>query len=158
MLPVQSEFISLLPSDPLQRAQIRYLIHHWTARVQPAVLRAAFTLDPAEAAKGREEVIVELEKFNKLLLNAHRKETDVKEGGHFFLGDKFTFADLALAPFLARLFLLGQYNDNKPVTLEEYPQLEKFFQWKDAVLKRPSVQKSTPSRETLVTIGRRFVK
>ncbi|KAF8935232.1 glutathione S-transferase [Dissophora ornata] len=148
----------LLPSDPLQRAQIRYLIHHWGARVQPVHHKASFTTDSAEAAKHREELIVELEKFNKLLLSAHRKETDVTEGGHFFLGDKFTLADLAIAPFAARFFLLGQYNDSKPVTLEEYPQLERLFQWQDAILKRPSVQKSTPSRESLTAAYRKWVK
>ncbi|KAF9167544.1 hypothetical protein BGX21_000073 [Mortierella sp. AD011] len=144
----------LLPSDPLQRAQTRYLIHHWGARVQPVHHKASFTLDATEAAKHREELVVELEKFNKLLVDAHRNGS---EGG-YFLGDKFTFADLAIAPFLARFFLLGEYNGNKNITLEEFPQLKRFFEWKETILQRASIQKSTPAKETLSTNYRKWLK
>jgi glutathione S-transferase len=147
---------SLLPKDALQRAQTRYLIHHWGARTQPAHHKATFITDAAEAAANRETLVAELEKVNKLLVDAHRVESDGQ--GPFFLGDKFTFADLAIAPFLARFFLLGQYNDVKEITKAEFPQLERFFQWKEAVLARSSVQKATPSQETLVSSYRKWVK
>ncbi|KAF9154234.1 hypothetical protein BG015_001488 [Linnemannia schmuckeri] len=146
----------LLPKDALQRAQTRYLIHHWGARTQPAHHKATFITDATEAATNRKALIVELEKVNQLLINAHRVEGD--GAGPFFLGDKFTFADLAIAPFLARFFLLGQYNDNKDVTKEEFPQLERFFQWKEAVLARSSVQKATPPQETLTNNYRKWVQ
>ncbi|KAF9095447.1 hypothetical protein BGX23_000500 [Mortierella sp. AD031] len=147
----------LLPKDPLQRAQTRYLIHHWGARTQPAQHKATFTTDAAEAATFRAALIVELEKVNTLLLNVHRVEGD-NASGPFFLGDKFTFADLALAPFLARFFLMGEYNDLKKVTKEEFPQLERFLEWKEAVLARASVQKATPSQETLTNNYRKWLK
>ncbi|KAG0055254.1 hypothetical protein BGZ83_009186 [Gryganskiella cystojenkinii] len=146
----------LLPKDALQRAQTRYLIHHWGARTQPAHHKASFTLDQTEAAKYREELVVELRKFNKLLLSAHKTESDAE--GPFFLGEKFTFADLNLAPFLARFFLLDQYNDNKAITKETNPELERFLEWKEAVTARPSVQKATPSQETLTTSYRKWLK
>ncbi|OAQ34479.1 glutathione S-transferase [Linnemannia elongata AG-77] len=146
----------LLPKDPLQRAQTRYLIHHWGARTQPAHHKATFISDATEAAANREALVVELEKFNKLLVDAHRVEGDGH--GPFFLGDKFTFADLAIAPFLARFFLLGQYNDSKEVTQKEFPQLERFFEWKEAVTARLTVQKATPSQETLTNNYRKWVK
>ncbi|KAI1300089.1 hypothetical protein EDD11_006334 [Mortierella claussenii] len=146
----------LLPFDALQRAQIRYFIHHWGARLQPVHFKVAFTADSVEANKHREELVAEFEKINKLLLNVHRKEGDPE--GPYFLGERFSFADLAVAPFLARLFLLGHYNDVKPITAEEFPQLKRFFEWQEAVLKRPSVQKSTPSKESLVSGYRKFVK
>ncbi|KAF9093009.1 hypothetical protein BGX27_001688 [Mortierella sp. AM989] len=144
----------LLPTDPLQRAQSRYLIHHWGARVTPVLHRASFITDTVEATKVRDELVVELEKFNKLLIDADRKGAE----GDFFLGDKFTFADLALAPQLARFFLLSAYNGNKDITVEEFPQLERFLQWKSTILKRPSVQKTTPDKELLITSYRKWVK
>ncbi|KAK3827286.1 MAG: glutathione S-transferase [Linnemannia gamsii] len=146
----------LLPKDALQRAQTRYLIHHWGARTQPAHHKATFTADAAEAATLRAALITELEKVNSLLLDAHRVEGD--GNGPFFLGDKFTFADLAIAPFLGRFFLLGQYNDNKEITKDEFPQFERFFEWKEAVVGRASVQKATPSQETLTNNYRKWVK
>ncbi|KAG0314235.1 hypothetical protein BGZ99_008283, partial [Dissophora globulifera] len=69
----------------------------------------------------------------------------------------FSFADLALAPFLARLYLIGIYNNNKELTVEEFPQFKRFFEWKDAIAARPSVQKSTPPREYLIEVHRQWV-
>ncbi|KAF9916784.1 hypothetical protein BX616_002823 [Lobosporangium transversale] len=146
----------LFPTDPLQRAQTRYLIHHWGNRTHPAFHKAAFVLDREQAAKHREEFIVELEKFNRLLENVYRREED--GNGPFFLGDKFTFADLALGPFMSRFILLGAYdNGNKEVTLEDYPQFKRFFEWKDAVTKRPSVAKASYPREKLIEAYKKFL-
>ncbi|KAF8979566.1 hypothetical protein BGZ46_005274 [Entomortierella lignicola] len=144
----------LLPTDPLLRAKTRYLIHHYGARVQPVYHKAAFTTDPTESAKHREELLVELEKFNKLLEDANPKG----EKGPYFLGEKFTFADLAIAPFLARFFLLSEYNGSKDFNIEETPQLERFLKWKEAVNQRPTVLKATPSKEVLSEKYRKWVK
>ncbi|KAI7818569.1 thioredoxin-like protein [Gamsiella multidivaricata] len=127
--------VGLLPADPLQRAQARYLIHHWGARTQAAIHRATITLDPVEAAKLRQEVIVELEKVDVLLQNAVRSPS--REHGPFFLGSKFTFADLAIAPLLARFFLVTAYQndityDEFEETLQENPKLKRFLEWRDA--------------------------
>ncbi|KAG0202721.1 hypothetical protein BGX28_004855 [Mortierella sp. GBA30] len=148
----------LLPLDPLQRAQTRYLIHHWGARVQPVLHKASFNLDAEVASKAREELEVELRKFNKLLSDVHRKENDSFGSGPYFLGDKFTFADLAIAPFLARFFLIEAYNNNKTFTVEKNPELKRFLEWKEALISRPSVQKATPSKEVLTEGYRKWVK
>ncbi|KAG0283169.1 hypothetical protein BGZ98_006435, partial [Dissophora globulifera] len=139
------------------RAQVRYLVHHYDTHIKPLQFKAAHTANNEEAAKHRVELVVQLEKFVKLLDNAHRTENDVKGGGRFFLGDQFSFADLALASFLARFFLIGAYNNNKEITTEEFPQLKRFFGWKDAIAARPSVQKSTPPREYLIEVYRKWV-
>ncbi|KAG0320000.1 hypothetical protein BGZ97_000968 [Linnemannia gamsii] len=52
----------LIPKDPLQLAQSRYLIHHWGAHTQSALFKATITLDAAESAKARQEVFTELER------------------------------------------------------------------------------------------------
>ncbi|KAG0300206.1 hypothetical protein BGZ98_009367 [Dissophora globulifera] len=149
---------NLFPKDALQRAQVRYLVHHYATHVHPVQNKAAYTADHEQAAKHREELVVQLEKFSKLLDKVHRTENDVKEGGRFFLGDQFTFADLALAPFLARLFLIAAYNNNKELTVEEFPQLKRFFEWKETIAARPSVQKSTPTKEFMIEQHRKWVK
>ncbi|KAF9413837.1 hypothetical protein BGZ94_000596 [Podila epigama] len=147
----------LLPTDPLQRAQTRYLIHHWGARTQPAIHKASFTQDVTEARKHLADLVVELEKVDALLQKVHRKEGDGFGQGSFFLGDKFTFADLAIAPFLARLFLLESYNGNKLPTAQENPKIARFLQWKDAVAKRTSVIKATPAKEDLIEKYRKWL-
>ncbi|KAG0303500.1 hypothetical protein BGZ99_002664, partial [Dissophora globulifera] len=52
---------NLFPNDPLQRAQIRYLVHHYDTHVKPLQAKAAQTADNEEAAKHRAELIVQLE-------------------------------------------------------------------------------------------------
>ncbi|KAG0250141.1 hypothetical protein BG011_008638 [Mortierella polycephala] len=146
----------LLPTDPLQRAQTRYLIHHWSARVMPKFQKATYVLNAKQAAEGREELVVELIKFNKLLLDVQRKESDSE--GPFYFGSNFTLADLAIAPFLARFFLIEKYNGNADVTLEKNPELKRFLEWREAVLARDSLQKATEPKDKLVENYRKFLK
>ncbi|KAF9969480.1 hypothetical protein BGZ65_011895, partial [Modicella reniformis] len=147
----------LIPSDPLQRAKSRYLIQHWANHIQPVQNKAAYTLNNSEASKYREELIVELEKVNDLLLKAPRTP-GVNAEGPYYLGEKFTWADLAIAPFLSRAFLLTEFNENKEITAEQYPQLKRFFEWKAALVNRPSVKNSTPEQKVLVAHTRKFAK
>jgi glutathione S-transferase len=132
------------------------LIHHWGAHIFTTWYKAAFTADPEEAAKYRPALVEELRKVNTILLQAHRKEGE--EDGKFFLGGKFTFADLAIAPFLARFFLMAEYNGNELITLESNPELKRFFEWKDQVLKRSSVQMATPTYEVMLETYSKWVK
>ncbi|KAK5829178.1 putative glutathione S-transferase [Linnemannia elongata] len=121
----------LLPTDALQRAQTRYLIHHWGTHVQPAFGNAAFTLDPAGAQQRHQAFIDQLEKIDHLLRSVHKTSQPGLNGdGPFFLGSQFTFADLALASFLTRVPLV----------------------------ERETVVKSLPSTEELIPIYKKWLK
>ncbi|KAF9150019.1 hypothetical protein BG015_008172 [Linnemannia schmuckeri] len=150
----------LVPKDPLQLAQSRYLIHHWGARTQPALFKATITLDPTESAKARQEVFTELEKVDVLLRNVVRTAED-KEGP-FFLGAKFTFADLALASFLTRLYLVSAYQQEGveqefDQALKDNKNLQRFREWREAISQRPTVQKASAPREVVVKNYRKFL-
>ncbi|KAG0245904.1 thioredoxin-like protein [Mortierella sp. GBAus27b] len=149
----------LLSNDALQRAQSRYLIQHWGSRTHPAIHKAIVSLDPVESAKLRQDVIVELEKVDVLLRKASGRD---ESSGPFFLGDKFTYADLALAPFLARLFLISAYQEKGTheafeASLRENPKVQRFLTWRDALLKRPSLQNATAPQEELVQAYRKYL-
>ncbi|KAG0065638.1 hypothetical protein BGZ90_001704 [Linnemannia elongata] len=150
----------LIPKDPLQLAQSRYLIHHWGARTQPTLFKATITLDAAESAKARQEVFIELEKVDVLLRNVVHTPED-KEGP-FFLGAKFTFADLALASFLTRLYLVSAYQEEGveqefEQALKDNKNLQRFREWREAVSQRPTVQKASAPREVVVKNYRKFL-
>ncbi|KAK3834463.1 MAG: thioredoxin-like protein [Linnemannia gamsii] len=150
----------LLPKDALQLAQSPYLIHHWGARVQPPLFKATVTLDPVESAKAREEVITELEKVDVLLRKAVRTSED-KEGP-FFLGAKFTFADLALASFLTRIYLVGAYQQEGveqefEQSLKDNKNLQRFLEWREAISQRHTVQKASAPREIVIKNYRKFL-
>ncbi|KAF9387487.1 hypothetical protein CPB97_002520 [Podila verticillata] len=148
----------LLPKDALQRAQVRYLIHAYSTLVQPAHHKAAYTSDPEETVKHRAALLVELEKFEKLLTKAK-----VTEEGPYFLGKDFTLADLAIAPFLVRFFLIDAYHrvEGAPDFLEAKEVKEKlprFLAWKAAIEERESVKKTTPDLEYIKQMYKKFIK
>lgn len=153
-----------MPTDALQRAQTRYIIHHWGAHTQSIIFKSLFSKDPVEAAKLREDVFVELEKINTLIAQAHAYAATLNEAnanGPFFLGHDFTFADLTLAPFLLRLplsFRLAEDGETVERDFEERIQkLEKLSAWRHAVLNRPCVQNTSPSEEALEDSFRKFL-
>ncbi|KAF9093010.1 hypothetical protein BGX27_001689 [Mortierella sp. AM989] len=146
----------LFPTDPLQRAQTRYLIQHWGSHIQPAQHKATFSQEASDAIKRHQDYITELEKVNKLLLNVHKTSEPGLDGkGPYFLGSRFTFADLALASFLTRVSLVEVFQENfgfKFPSKEENPNLARFIEWKDAVISRESVVNQLPSKEELITL------
>ncbi|KAG0314472.1 hypothetical protein BGZ99_008118 [Dissophora globulifera] len=149
----------LFPTDPLQRAQTRYLVHHWGSHVSPLVHKSMITLDPVESAKFRESLVVELEKIDKLLRNASRAEG---ETGAYFLGDKFTFADLAVGPFLYRFFLATSFQEKSvaeefEASLYANKNLKRFLEWRDHVRQRPSIRNASLPQETLEGLYRKYV-
>lgn len=148
----------LLPKDALQRAQLRYLIHTYGTHVHTAHFKAAYTSDAEETVKHRAALLVELEKFEKLLTGAH-----ITEEGPYFLGKNFTLADLAIAPFLVRFFLVDAYHrvEGAPdflETKEAKEKLPRFLAWKAAVEARESVQKTTPDLEYIKNVYKKFIK
>ncbi|KAF9586444.1 hypothetical protein BGW38_004871 [Lunasporangiospora selenospora] len=158
VIDLHPEF-GLMPKDPLQLAQTRYLIHHYNNRTVPLIHNATASKDGSQATQLRQELLVELKKVNELLLHRNLGQTNVSNDsannnaeGPFFLGEKFTFADLILGSLLARFFLIDALHPDLPsfqATIRETPELARFVQWKDAVIARPSVQKATPSNEVL---------
>ncbi|KAG0236270.1 glutathione S-transferase [Mortierella sp. GBAus27b] len=145
----------LLPENVLHRAKARYLIQHWNNRTGPVFSKAAFVTNDEEAAEHRRQLVIELEKVNKLLLDAP-KDASYGEGPYYF-GNRFSIVDVALAPHLARLFLVGKYNGNKKITKED-GNLARLFEWQEALESRTSVKNSTPDNQYLVNSYRKFVK
>ncbi|KAK3842024.1 MAG: glutathione S-transferase [Linnemannia gamsii] len=150
----------LLSNDPLQRAQSRYLIQHWTSRTQPAIAKASLALDsPTEEAKALDLAEAELEKVDALLSNVN-----ITQAGPYFLGAQFSYADLALAPFLARGYLVTAFHEESvqkafDERLKANKNLQRFLAWREAVVERPSVQKSLPSKEVVLDAYRtKFLK
>jgi glutathione S-transferase len=143
----------------LQRAQTRYLIHHWGTHTQPAIHKATFTLDPTDASERHQAFIDQLEKFDHLLRSAHKDPSHpgLNGDGPFFLGSQFTFADLALASFLMRVPLAEIFQKGF-VFPRENPKLQRFVEWSDAIVKRETVVNALPSTEELVPIYKKWLK
>ena len=115
----------ILPADPLARARARLLYDRVTAELGPHLVKLARGTD-AEKAAAEQAVREALAKL----------EAEVPPDGGFLAGP-FSIADIALAPFVAKL----------PARLRPAALgLPRLARWEAAVMSRPSVAAHTAPR------------
>ncbi|KAH7911537.1 glutathione S-transferase C-terminal-like protein [Hygrophoropsis aurantiaca] len=131
----------ILPTDPVQRAQARFFIENISTKLIPTyvgfVLRGESYENIVQAVKTLEPLLPEL--------------------GKFAVGDQFSIADIATAPFIARLFLsaeneFGTFEADQGAKLLaalSTPQFAKWNAYKKLLFERPSV---------IATFDKEFVK
>ncbi|EJD40294.1 hypothetical protein AURDEDRAFT_115924 [Auricularia subglabra TFB-10046 SS5] len=131
---------TIMPTDPVRRAQLRYFVDRFTqAFAGPCV---AFTYRGEQA----DELLDGIADTIQPLLPADGQ-------GPFFLGEKFSAAEALLAPFLARLRFylesdIGGFTteEGKQVLdmLDHDPRFANFAKYWAAVVQRPSVVETFP--------------
>lgn len=97
--------VRLMPEDPYQRAQVRIWTDFAASRLVPPLYRVRKSTDPEKVKASWPELHKEL-----AFLDRHLKSTE----GPWFLGGKFTLADINFLPFAAQIEnlegdVLGQY-------------------------------------------------
>ncbi|KAL1924478.1 uncharacterized protein VTP21DRAFT_4132 [Calcarisporiella thermophila] len=95
------------------------------------------------------------EKEHEAFLKGLREINDAlvkQSNGPYFLGDQFTYADIAAAPFFVRYQLLQEVGFHVPET-KEYERVNAYAQ---TVISHPSVKATTPSKERLLDLVRVF--
>ncbi|KAG6833972.1 hypothetical protein H0H93_012857, partial [Arthromyces matolae] len=131
----------LLPSDPVQRAKARFFISTVTDTIV-----STFPLVAVPGPASLTKILDSIEKIQSIL---------PAEG--FAIGDEFTIADIAVAPFFARLELvlegdLGAFEEGAgPKTLEILNNDDKFVRYRKyfADIKARESFRTTFDRETL---------
>ena len=124
----------LLPKDPVLRAKARFFIENVGAKVTPAWAAFAFRGESANAFLAALEAV-------QALLPADKP---------YAVGDQFTNADIAVAPFLGRMYLMvrhgiGNYSteDGKSVwDALHSPRFARLTEYAEAITSRPSFQKT----------------
>lgn len=119
----------LLPSDPFDRAYARLWIDFITKSVLPANMRLTQAQEP-------EKQKAALEETNKALRTFAEK---VK--GPYFLGDNFSLVDVAIAPWVARDYIVREH---RGYTREGVSDAWK--KYADNLEKRPSLINTTSVR------------
>ncbi|OBZ69936.1 Glutathione S-transferase omega-1 [Grifola frondosa] len=137
--PDQSPHV--LPEDPFERAYVRLWVDHVAKQIVPGFMRTVQAQDPEK----QREYLVE---FNKALLTLAEK---VK--GPYFLGDRFSLVDVALAPWVVRDYIIKEHRGYSREAVgggwKEYAeQLES----------RESVRKTQSDREHYTEIYARYLK
>lgn len=117
---------ALHPSDPLQRAINRAWIEFGSG-----MLVSQYGMMTATDKAGFDAKCHEVrEKLAQI-------ESQLSSAGAFFNGEKFSLVDAAIAPLLMRLNILEQH-----IPAVKFITSPRLAIWRDAILSRPSVQKS----------------
>jgi len=121
----------LLPKDPVERAKVRFFIDAVSTKVIPAI-------SPYVARGGPIEPVLEAYDF---------LQQQIQGPGKYALGDRFTLADIAIAPFLGRSLLVSlkngigkfdkEYGKQIWAALNE-PKYDKFWQYFNNIQARSS--------------------
>lgn len=155
----------LLPAaeaDPFERARCRLWIDHVSSRIVPAFYKLlqhtpekAYSINEA-----RDALLDHIQDFARAM-------APVEEGGGpWFLGERFSLVDLALAPWAARLFLIDHYKpgglevpDPGDVQDEEKRRVwARWRAWYDAVRERESVRDTLSERIRYVEVYKRYAE
>ncbi|KAH7347386.1 glutathione S-transferase [Plectosphaerella cucumerina] len=146
----------LLPEDPYDRARCRLWIDHINTRIIPAFYK--FIQHTPEKSYSMEEVRREFLGHIKTLT----KEMDSE--GPWFLGERFSLVDIALAPWAMRLFLLDHYKPgglglpDANGTDEDDQAWQRWAQWFKAISERQSVKDTLSDKESYIDSYKRYAE
>lgn len=130
----------LLPNDSFERARIRLWIDHLTKKFTPAFYR---TMQAQEEDK-QKEALVELVDSLKKYIDQVRVP--------WFSGEEFSLADVTVAPWIVRMFILEDYRGFNDELVGE-----RWSEYKRRIKERPSVIKTSSDSQRYADIYQRYL-
>lgn len=137
---------TLMPTDPHEKAMVQIWCDHCTNRIQHHFYKALMAAqDPAK----RQGHLLQYYAECRALANA------MSPNGPFFLGDRFSMLEVALAPFWQRMLWVGghcmQLSLTFPTTADDDdPAFERLRVWWKATCARPSVAATLVCKPRLI--------
>ncbi|RUS14735.1 glutathione S-transferase [Endogone sp. FLAS-F59071] len=131
----------LLPKDPVKRAQVRFFIEYYSSKIGSLQLKVLASLNDKEALNGI------FAQFRDGLKRANQLLLEQSPTGPYFLGDQFSLADVAIAPFIARFQVFRDNYLEDFVIPEEYDRL---LSWGKALQERESFKETWPGSEFIL--------
>jgi glutathione S-transferase len=131
----------LLPKDSFERARIRLWIDHLTKKFTPVFYR---TMQAQEEDKQKEALAEFIGTLKKYL-------DQVK--GPWFSGEEFSLADITIAPWINRIYILEEYRAFTDELVGGcWPE------YKRLIKERPSVIKTSSDPQRYVDIYQRYLR
>ncbi|KAF8884868.1 glutathione-S-transferase [Mucidula mucida] len=130
----------MLPSAPSERAYARIWIDHVAKSCVPSFFRLVQFQEPERQASAREELYEALRAF----------AGQVKRP--YFFGDEFTMVDAAIAPWIVRDHVVGEFRG-----YERGEVSEEWVEYAGVVEKRESIAKTTSAKEHYTEIYGRYL-
>ncbi|CAO3639706.1 unnamed protein product [Mucor hiemalis] len=136
---------NLLPKEAIKRANIRFAIEYFGSKINASVFKYV-TNQKVEGSRAtfESEVNSALVRFDQLL-------NQQSSTGPYFLGEQYSLADVALAPFVLRLkaLLRAVLNNYEFEAVKNSNRLTSFI---EGISSRPSVQETYVGDEKYVNI------
>ncbi|EGD74302.1 hypothetical protein PTSG_06311 [Salpingoeca rosetta] len=121
---------TLLPEDPIKRADARFLIAMWGDKVFAKLYTVLRTTDPCDRQCAWEQLLEVLSFFD------HAYEESKSKDGPYFMGNDLSMVEIVIMPFIARFAtLLPHYHGLNFFKDRHIPTLERAYR---EVLKRPA--------------------
>lgn len=131
----------LLPKDSFERARIRLWTDHVTKKFIPAFYRTMQAQEEEKQKEGLKELVNTLEKYLD----------QVK--GPWFSGKEFSLADIAIAPWIVRIFILEEHRGFTDELVGE-----RWLEYKRLIKERPSVIKTSSEPQYYMEIYQRYLQ
>ncbi|KAI8885195.1 glutathione S-transferase [Backusella circina FSU 941] len=125
----------LLPESALQRAQIRFAIEYFGSKINGEWFKLINNHKSDEVREDYDKNInTAFNRFDELL----RQQST---SGPYFSGEKYSLADIAIAPFYARIKATNQFvlENYQSEAVKNSPRLAEFL---NGIISRPSFQES----------------
>lgn len=135
---------TLMPENPVTRAQIRLLNDHCDNVFTKTQFTFLMNKDPEKDKQLAEEM-------EKALLVY--EESIKKHGGVYLLGEHFTLADIQIYPFIRRLMVTLQHWKNYHLPSDKFAKL---LIWFNACTERKSVKEENISEEKIIEVYTKF--
>ncbi|CDH59938.1 glutathione s-transferase c-terminal-likeprotein [Lichtheimia corymbifera JMRC:FSU:9682] len=113
----------LLPEDPVKRAEVRFVIEYFSSKITPLFYFVLRNMTEEGKKEYVEKITIAYKRLNELLL-------EQAASGPYFLGDQYSLADIAIAPFLTRVLAVQKayLKDIKFDVIDQSPRLQQFFE------------------------------
>ncbi|OBZ85149.1 Glutathione S-transferase omega-1 [Choanephora cucurbitarum] len=132
---------NLMPKDPLKRAKIRLAIDHFFNKV--ALPYFMFCTN----SKGENTLAIYKETMEKAFVEFDTILKKQSPTGPYYLGKDFSMADVAIAPFLIRIYATNKHLGHTINAVKRSSRLGEFI---EGNISRPSVQETWCGDEKLI--------
>jgi len=137
--------VNLLPRDPAARASVRLLVARFGDKVAGPLMKWIRNSDPQEEDSLKAEAITQLKGLNDLYVSQGARN------GPYFLGDTFSYAEIAIVPFLYRY--LPYLRQAKHVDLfNPEHRLDRIQQAFEACQDRPAFKRTAPAIDLFMKV------
>ncbi|PIA16048.1 thioredoxin-like protein [Coemansia reversa NRRL 1564] len=142
----------LLPSDAIERAQLRLFIDLFGKRFFPNIYKILDSTDKANENKFKQELLDGIRDIGKELEIQWSRRSG--KGGPFWNGDKWGYVEIVLSSFIGNLVPLKHCT---AFTVPDTEEFASFNRWRKAIEAAPGFLEIKPDDKLLINAFERYI-